>query len=331
TISSSCAPVFIENEISLEKFIDSLDSNELPIEFLKLGIRNVVKSSVISTSSLPSNYTTLPTKTEETLPFKDRVNLGIECITQGLFNKVVLSDSKHIIHNQLELNNLFLNACASYPDAFVSLVSIPHVGIWLGASPELLVSYSADQVFKTVALAGTKRIENDTELKNIPWTHKEIEEQAFVARYIVSCFKKIRVREYEEFGPKTVKAGPLAHLKTDFSIDNQVVNYPDLPDVLLELLHPTSAVCGMPKETALDFILKSEKFDRKYFSGFLGPVHMDGNSHLFVNIRCMELMPRGATLYAGAGITEASDPEKEAYEIQYKMDVMGKLLLDLNA
>lgn len=55
-----------------------------------------------------------------------------------------------------------------------------------------------------MALAGTQPASGENPLKSAAWTQKEIEEQALVCRYIVDCFKKIRLREYEEHGPKTI-------------------------------------------------------------------------------------------------------------------------------
>jgi isochorismate synthase len=68
-------------------------------------------------------------------------------------------------------------------------------------------------------LAGTQKAQGENPLKSAAWTQKEIEEQALVSRYIVDCFKKIRLREYDEHGPKTVLAGNLLHLRSDFKVD----------------------------------------------------------------------------------------------------------------
>ena len=95
---------------------------------------------------------------------------------------------------------------------------------------------------------------------------------------------------------------------------------------MLALLHPTSAVCGLPKEPALQFILENEGFDRSYYSGFLGPVNSATGTHLYVNLRCMELLEKEAILYAGAGITAESNPEKEWQETQHKMQTMRRVL-----
>jgi isochorismate synthase len=319
-------PIFIQNEISFESFKESFEMSELPLSFLQAGIHSIHNCSNLNIEELPSSYLSPEISKIVHHPYIEKVKQAVAEIENGGFLKVVLSDSKSVQAENLDIMELFIRACKTYHDAFVSIVAIPKVGIWVGATPELLVSFSNDQIFKTNALAGTKSTMDGIELKNIPWTHKEIEEQAFVSRYIVNCFKKIRVREYEESGPKTVQAGPLVHLRTDFIIDNKLVNYPDLPEVLLHLLHPTSAVCGMPKEPSLDFILNNERSSRKYYTGFLGPIDPDNGSSLYVNIRCLEITSKGANLYAGAGITATSNPENEAKEIDLKMQVMGKLL-----
>jgi isochorismate synthase len=95
---------------------------------------------------------------------------------------------------------------------------------------------------------------------------------------------------------------------------------------MISLLHPTSAVCGVPRDTALDFIGQYENYDRSFYSGFLGPVNMDGESHLYVNIRCMQLFQHQAFLYAGAGVTRESKPEKEWEETEIKINTLMDLL-----
>jgi isochorismate synthase len=161
----------------------------------------------------------------------------------------------------------------------------------------------------------------------VAWTQKEIEEQALVERYIISCFKKIRVREYEEHGPKTVLAGSLMHLKSDFTVDMKAINFPSLGSVMLQLLHPTSAVCGMPLEPAVDFIRLYEGYDREFYSGYLGPVNFQNNTNIFVNLRCMQLLDKEAVLYAGAGVTIDSVPEAEWEETEMKLNTLLNVIL----
>jgi isochorismate synthase len=216
-----------------------------------------------------------------------------------------------------------------YPRAFVSLVSVPGVGTWLGASPEVLAEVTADGQFHTMALAGTQPIMPGLTPQAAIWRQKEIEEQALVARYIVSCFKQLRLREYHETGPRTVAAGQLLHLRTDFEVDLKNVPFPSaLGTDMLRLLHPTSAVGGMPKVAALAFLQQHEGYDRAYYSGFLGPVNVEapGVSRLFVNLRCLQVRATEAILYAGTGLTIDSDPEREWQETEMKMQTVATVL-----
>jgi isochorismate synthase len=209
----------------------------------------------------------------------------------------------------------------------VSFVSSPIIGTWIGATPEVLVSVEDNRIFRTVALAGTKAFTEGTNLKQVAWTQKEIEEQALVSRYIISCFKKIRLREFEEHGPKTIVAGNLMHLKTDFTVDMKATNFPQLGSVMLKLLHPTSAVCGMPLETALDFLKEHEGYNREFYSGYFGPVNVQNNITLFVNLRCMQLFGNQALIYAGAGVTIDSVPSTEWEETEMKMNTLLNVIL----
>jgi len=259
--------------------------------------------------------------------YVELVAAGISAINQQQFEKVVLSRSRsEDILPDFDAIETFCRLQKTYPNAFISLVSIPEIGTWMGASPEILVSVDQNKIFRTVALAGTQPITPETSPANAMWRQKEIEEQALVERYIISCLKSIRLREFTEIGPRTVVAGNLMHLRTDFTVDMQAVPFPTLGTDMLALLHPTSAVCGMPKAAATRFILQQEGFDRAYYSGFLGPVQIDGESHIYVNLRCMQLFEQQVLLYAGAGITAESEPEKEWLETQFKMDTMYRVI-----
>jgi isochorismate synthase len=257
--------------------------------------------------------------------YEDMVRTAIDAIRAGEMEKVVPA-RMHLEERPegLDFINLLLKAALKYPNALVSLVSIPEAGTWLGATPEILVAQNQEGIFKTVALAGTQSLGTQSS-KDLSWTQKEIEEQAMVSRYIINCFKKIRLREFQEMGPKTSQSGHLVHLKTEFTVDTRKESYPQLAAVMLELLHPTSAVCGMPKKPALQFLHQREGFDRSFFSGYLGPVNMQGDTRLFVNLRCMQILDAEIAFYAGAGITEDSVPSKEWVETEMKIETMRNL------
>jgi isochorismate synthase len=264
--------------------------------------------------------------------FERTVELAVAAIRSKQFHKVVLSRIKKLrYHESFSPAVGFSKLAASYPHAFISLVSLPEQQeLWLGATPETLIRQTSEGAFRTMSLAGTQ-IAHDENGQLIPrydirWGQKEIEEQALVSRYIVECFKKIRLREYLETGPKTVLAGNLYHLRTNFEVDTDALAFPELGSVMLRLLHPTSAVCGVPKISSQQFIAEIEGYDRSFYSGFLGPVQIDGESNLFVNLRTVSLREGEATFYAGAGITEDSIPEREWEETEMKCDTLLKVL-----
>lgn len=258
--------------------------------------------------------------------FIDLVNKGIQTIKDKGLEKVVPARTKSLpLPENFDLGSSILALMNTYKNSFVNFFHLPKVGTWMGATPELLIETKGD-LFKTMSLAGTQAAVGDNPLKSAAWTQKEIEEQAMVSRYIVSCFKKIRLREYEESGPKTVLAGNILHLKTDFKIDMKATGFPQLGSIMLGLLHPTSAVSGMPRKESHEFLRKYEKFDRSFFAGFFGPVNLENETSIFVNLRTAELFKDKALLYAGAGVTEDSVPEKEWEETELKCQIIGKFI-----
>lgn len=263
--------------------------------------------------------------------FKNAVTEAVAAINRGELSKVVLSRTKTLTHSpEFQPFKAFQKLCVAYPSAFVSLVNLSDRDeMWLGATPETLVALDEAGTFRTAALAGTQTALQNGEIisaYDIRWGQKEIQEQALVSRYIIECFKKIRLREYHESGPRTVRAGNLYHLRTDFAVNTQAVNFPELGTVMLKLLHPTSAVCGMPKEPAMQFIQAVEGHDRSFYSGYLGPVNVDRESALFVNLRTLRLAKGEATFFAGAGITEDSDPQREWDETEMKCETLLSVL-----
>lgn len=260
------------------------------------------------------------------------VQEAVEAINEGRFDKVVLSRTKQFkIEDSFDVVGAFLKLEKAYKSAFVSLINLPETEeMWMGASPEILVEVIGQKIFKTIALAGTQTaLDQEGNIigsDDAKWGQKEIEEQALVSRYIVSCFKKIRLREYTEKGPKSALAGNLYHLKSDFEVDMVDCCFPDLGTVMLSLLHPTSAICGTPKLPAMEFILEKENYERSYYSGFIGPVNVEDVSSIYVNLRVMKIQENTATFYAGAGITAGSDAHKEWIETELKCDTLLRVI-----
>lgn len=321
--------IFLKADLSFTFENNSLKSPASPIEttsaaWLAAHIKN-------TTTYSPRKFHTLkyePVTTDKE-SFTNIVAEGIKEIEKGTFEKIVPSRAQTIsVGSHFDVVSIFQKLCVSVPNALVSFVSTPESGSWIGATPELLVSVENRNIFRTIALAGTQAYHEGINLKNVAWTQKDIEEQALVERYIISCFKKIRLREFEEHGPKTVVAGNLLHLKSEFKVDMQATNFPQLGSVMLQLLHPTSAVCGVPLDTSLQFLSTHEHHNRQFYAGYLGPVNVNNDINLFVNLRCAQLLEDKVVLYAGAGVTIDSSPEHEWNETEMKMNTLRKIIVN---
>jgi isochorismate synthase len=121
--------------------------------------------------------------------------------------------------------------------------------------------------------------------------------------------KNYGINNFNQKGPETVAAGKIAHLRTVFQFP--VSEIKNKIGKLVKELHPTPAVCGLPKEKAFDLILTTEKHKRRFYTGFLGPVNQNGNTDLFVNLRCAELGENTMNIYVGGGLTASSVAENE--------------------
>ena len=242
----------------------------------------------------------------------------------GLLNKCVLSRRIDLDGPDESLaTDLFIELCNRYPNAFVSLVHIPGAFTWLGATPELMLKVE-DHKAHTTALAATQPFEGLLPELSV-WNEKEKEEQQLVTDYILNVLKNEKIKSIECEGPFSIQAGNLVHLKTDikFSITNKTEIFS-----LIKAIHPTPAVCGIPKDGALKLIYSLEPHDREYYAGYLGLVNKD-DIELYVNLRCMRWVCGKPSLFVGGGITAASVPEKEWEETNFKahtlLDVIEKL------
>lgn len=212
---------------------------------------------------------------------------------------------------------LFQKACWLYPRQATVLVCASKTGSWLMSTPELLLGCDGDR-WQTMALAGTLTPDMARQ-----WSVKDRREQDLVAQYISDTLEPL-AEDVKKGNTNAVRAGSLYHLRTDFTFrlrDGVSVGS------LVEALHPTPAVCGLPKDRAMGAIARHESIDRRYYSGFCGPWNIGGESRLYVSLRCMEMRDRkNFSLYAGGGLLEESEEQKEWKETEAKMQTMRDII-----
>jgi len=257
--------------------------------------------------------------------FEVLVSKAIQEIKNGTFSKVVVSRKETIDLPDFDIISQYIKLANNYPSAFTYCWFHPEIGLWMGATPETLLKVNGNK-FQTVALAGTQLYQGAEE---VLWQKKEKEEQQLVTDYIVEVISK-SVSEVQISNPKTIKAGNLLHLKT--LIRGTIDNITNLNEIVL-LLHPTPAVCGLPKRNAIDFIFNNEGYNREFYAGFLGEINYNDNSEtdLDVNLRCMKIQNKSelneAILFVGCGITKDSIPENEWFETVNKAMTLKNVLL----
>lgn len=248
--------------------------------------------------------------------FKVLVDKALQEIHQKGFQKIVVSRALQVDF-YTNLAPLSAQLFSHFPEAFVSIVYHPQIGCWVGATPELLLQNINTQ-YKTVALAGTVSKMKDAVHS---FGSKEFKEQNVIEDYFDQQLKQyINTSYFSE--PQIIKTGQVNHLKSEVFFDLKE----DLdPLFLINLLHPTPAVAGLPKQKSIQWINNHEGYSRDYYAGYLGMFAPD-NLELYVNLRCMTWAPEHQTLYVGCGILSGSQPEKEFIETQAKAQAMLGLL-----
>lgn len=245
-----------------------------------VGLENSSKAiaSFIAEHHLsPCTTTSLPQWAKVTLEqqkssYKQSFEQLQQALHQGECSKLVLSRAAaYQCTPPVNLGACFLKACQLYPNLMVSLTHTAQTGTWLGATPEVLLSgyhdlKSNDGQWHTMSLAGTMHLDQPTLPTLEQWSDKNRHEQAIVTQFLATTLIPW-CKELHFTGPYTAQAGNLVHLKTDVTFKLQ--KNADLPQVLKQL-HPTPAVCGMPKHKAYELIRQLESYERSYYAGALG-------------------------------------------------------------
>ena len=291
----------------------SFDQSET-INFSGNSIEINDTAELFSNKDLTKDKTQFSAETHD--EYVDKLQKLIEVIKENQLPKLVLSRRKIFRDfNEINVKESFKNLCKSYPNAF-RYIFIKDETAWMGAFSEVLGKFNkSTHEFETMSLAGTIPVAES-------WTDKEIEEQKPVSSYIRNVLEKFNTQsEIQESETYDHISGNIKHLKTDFKLK---INPEDL-DLIIEELHPTPAVCGIPKDFCKEKIQEFEKFPRELYAGFIR-IETDDFIQYFVNLRCAKLYSDSVHLFVGGGITAQSNPEKEWRETELKSEAVLKNL-----
>ncbi|KGD78473.1 isochorismate synthase [Tatumella morbirosei] len=259
--------------------------------------------------------------------FTSMVARAVEAMKRGELDKVVLSRLLNIHSPEsMDLQALMSQIVQQNPDNYHFHVPLSSGATLLGASPELLLRKQANQ-FYSCPLAGSAKRASDPLLdqrsgQTLMNSAKDRHEHRLVTDAMRDTLQPVSETLSVPEVPELVTTGTLWHLAT--SIRGTLKNSHESALSLATLLHPTPALSGFPHSQALALIRQLEPFDRHLFGGMVGWCDDQGNGEWAVTIRCATVDNQDITLFAGAGVVPASNPESEWLETGVKLTTMLK-------
>lgn len=205
---------------------------------------------------------------------------------------------------------------AQFPDTFRFIYHTPHTLGWLGATPEVLLDFDkTNGRFSTMSLAGTRQYGTDSQ-----WDKKNVSENGFVTNYIVESLRPF-ASDISVSQTRTLRYGTVEHL---LHIISGRASISDI-EAIIAAINPTPALCGFPKEDAVNDISELEHHDRNCYGGFIA-IDTPQRYTAFVNLRCVQFSGNRFCAYGGGGITAESDPVSEHAETSAKMEKLLSIL-----
>jgi menaquinone-specific isochorismate synthase len=221
-----------------------------------------------------------------------------------------------------------LNAALAYLFPSCQVVNIRRQQTsFVAATPERLFTQSRDHI-EADALAGTTCRAEDAArdaamTKGLQTCEKNLREHQVVVDAVTQALQQCSRHLEPPDGPHILQLNNAQHL---WSILRGELK----PGVdvfqLAELLHPTPATNGQPRQVARDWLRHHEPLERGWYTGAAGIIEPDLTGELWVLLRCARIQDRIADLYAGAGIVTGSDPFSEWQETEHKLAAMSTAL-----
>lgn len=261
--------------------------------------------------------------------FKTSVAAAIKHISRRHLQKVVLAHAFDLVRQEpFQTLQSLMELRQRHPDCYVFSINNRLGKTFIGASPERLLSLYRGQLI-TDALAGSaprgRNPQEDRQLaQRLLNSRKEQGEHRMVVDFLASHLEGLGLCPQYPKTPSLLRLSNIQHLHTPIQA---VVSGATHPLHMVEALHPTPAVAGVPTQEAFEQIHAYEQFDRGLYAAPLGWVDTAGNSEFIVGIRSALIDDNWARLYAGAGIVAGSDPEREWAEINLKFRALSEALL----
>ena len=245
---------------------------------------------------------------------------GIELINAGDLDKLVLATYQRLsLRKPLDPLKLLARLRVQQTNSCRFLWQKNHDESFFGASPERLISLNQNLLLID-ALAGTAKKGDDG--KELLASSKDLREHHFVVNSIVEQLLKKGIKASHPYKPRLITQGHLIHLHTLI----QAYVRGTAPLDLVQALHPTPAVAGLPLSKSLSWLRALESFDRQTYASPIGWIDKNQNSEFRVAIRYGYVRGNELKLFAGAGLVKGSTVDGEMQEVALKFEVLRNQL-----
>lgn len=248
--------------------------------------------------------------------YRDAVAAAVSEIRGHRLSKVVLArELVGQLPEDADIRRMIDVLAHGYPDCWTFSIDG-----FIGSSPETLVSVSNGSVTARVlagsAARGMDAASDLSAASALATSTKDQDEHRYAVQNVLASLRSHSPNVMASEMPFTLKLPNLWHLASD--IEGDLTDGSTSLD-LIETLHPTAAVAGVPTAEALRVIDELEPFDRGRYAGPVGWVGADGDGEWAVALRSAQFEPDGqVTAFAGAGIVAESVPERELLETRMK-------------
>lgn len=268
---------------------------------------------------------------EEIMPEKwlDSVRQAKEKINNGQAKKIVLAREMRLRFEQsVKMSTVLQKLLQMQANSFVFAFEKGE-DCFVGATPERLIKLKNNQLLST-CLAGTaprgKTKKEDLEIaEQLLYDEKNREEHDYVVQMIRNSIEKYCDNVQIPNEPIIYPLKNLQHLYTPVTA---ILRDGESIFDIIEQLHPTPALGGVPKEKSLAFIRDHEQLDRGWYGAPIGWLDSNKSAEFAVAIRSGLIQGDEASLFAGCGIMKDSDPEAEYEETNIKFLPMLSVLED---
>ncbi|MFZ4504950.1 MAG: isochorismate synthase [Microbacteriaceae bacterium] len=246
--------------------------------------------------------------------YRDRVRSALARLTDGLEKVVVARALTGAVTSPGDERAPLERLTVDYPDTHIFAFD----GLW-GASPETLVDVVDTRVHARVlagsAARGWDSPSDGAAASGLAASTKDRDEHAYAVRSVVTALSRHCRAVIGAAVPFTLRLTNVWHLASDITA---VLAPRSTIFELVDSLHPTAAVAGVPTDIALRTISEVEAIPRNRYAGPVGWVDARGNGEFAIALRCAQWTDEGIVAHAGAGIIADSDPESEYAETELK-------------